>query len=185
MAEKKIFCAINRRTIITVFVIIAAVAVVTGCDLVKKEKKPRQDLSRVQLKGDIILFTFKTVPYLYSSLVRLNDEIVLIDKELERLITIEGEFPRQKKIISLERSNWKKIQKGLFAALSNIEKDTEKIYVTHLVNKAKGKELIDKRVETLTTSIKEALNTSQPHTKRLKVVIKKTKMDKLKEKLFS
>ena len=184
MAEKRTSAAIGRRTVTTVLVIFMAVAVVAGCGLSKRGPKPRQDLSKVQLKQEIILFTFYRVPNLYSGLVRLNDEIVRIDKELERLIKIEDEFSRQKKIILSEQSNWNKIQKDLFAALSTIEKDIEEIYVTQLVNKAKGKELIDEKRQPLTTAINEALNASQPHTKRLKMVKKKTKMDTLKEKFF-
>ena len=185
MAQKKTSSPAKWIIITVVLVILIAVAVVAAGSLSRKNQKPKLDLSHIKLKEDIIFFTYKTLPNLYSGLFRLNSEIDLIDKERERLKEIEAEFPQQKKIISVESSNWNRVQNGLSTALSHIEKDIEKIYVTHLVNKAKAKELIDNKTETLTTAIKEALEASKPHTNRLKVVKKKTAVDKLKEKIFS
>ena len=109
--------------------------------------------------------------------------MVLIDKELERLKEIEAEFPKQKKIIITERNNWKKVKKDLRSSLSNLEKDVEKIYVTHLVNKSKGTELINKNITPLVDTINKALEASSPHTRRLIVVEKKSFFASLKDKL--
>ena len=185
MAEKKTSSPIKWLIIAAVMVIIIAVAVVAAGRIFGKNQRPRTDLARIRLKEDIIVFTFKTLPNLYSGLVQLNNEIDLIDKEQERLKEIEAEFPRQNKIISAERSNWKKVKMDLLTAVSTIEKNIENIYVTHLVNKAKAKELIKEKTETLTTNINEALQASKPHTNRLKIDKKKTVIDKLREKIFS
>lgn len=174
----------NRRIATRMVMVFCFVSVVASCGFSKKNDQPQLDLSKLQLKKDIISFTFSTVPKIYSGLVKLDSEIVLIDKELERLKEIEVEFPKQKKIIITERNNWKKVKKDLRSSLSNLEKEVEKIYVTHLVNKNKGTELINKNMKPLVDTLNKTLEASSPHTKRLIVVEKKSFFASLKDNLF-
>ena len=169
---------ITRMVMVFIFVYIVA-----SCEFLNKNNQPKLDLSKLQLKKDIIAFTFSKVPKIYSGLVKLDGEIVLIDKELERLKEIEAEFPNQKQIVITERNNWKKVKKDLHSSLSNLEKEVEKIYVTHLVNKENGTELINKNMKPLVDTINKALEASSPHTKRLIVVEKKTFLANLKDRL--
>ena len=173
----------NRRIITRMMMVFIFVYIVTSCGFLNKNGQPQVDLSKLQLKEDIISFTFSKVPRIYSGLVKLDSEMVLIDKELERLKEIEAEFPKQKKIIITERNNWKKVKKDLRSSLSNLEKEVEKIYVTYLVNKSKGTELINKNMKPLVNTIKKALEASSPHTKRLVVFEKKSFLASLKDKL--
>lgn len=173
----------NRGIITRMVVVFCFVSIVVSCGFLNKNDRPQVDLSKLQLKEDIITFTFKKVPRIYSGLVKLDNEIVLIDKELERLKEIEAEFPKQKKIIIIERNNWKKVKKDLRSSLSNLEKKVEKIYVTHLVNKSKGTELINKNIKSLVGTINKTLEASSPHTRRLIVVEKKSFLASLKDKL--
>ena len=173
----------NRCIITRMVAMFCFVSIVTSCGFLNKNKQPQLDLSKLQLKKDIITFTFRKVPSIYSGLVKLDSEIDLIDKELARLKEIEAEFPKQKNIIVTERSNWKKVKKNLRSSLSNLEKEVEKIYVTHLVNKNKGAELINKNMKPLVDTINKALEASSPHTKRL-IVKKKSLLASLKDNLF-
>ena len=175
---------INRRIITRMVVMFCFVSIVTSCGFLNKNGQPQLDLSKLQLKEDIITFTFRKVPKIYSGLVKLDSEIDLIDKELERLKEIEAEFPKQKNIIVSEQNNWKKVKKDLRSSLSNLEKEVEKIYVTHLVNKNKGAELINKNMKPLVETINKALEAASPHTKRLIVVEKKSVFASLKDNLF-
>ena len=174
---------IKSRIITRMVVVFCFVSVVASCGFLNKNDQPQVGLSKLQLKKDIITFTFRKVPKIYSGLVKLDSEIVLIDKELERLKEIEAEFPKQKKIIITERNNWKKVKKDLRSSLSNLEKEVEKIYVTHLVNKDKGTELINKNMKPLVDTINKTLEASSPHTKRLIVVKRKSFFASLKDKL--
>jgi len=164
-------------------VVFCFVSVVVSCGFLNKNDRPQLVLSKLQLNKDIITFTFSKVPRIYFGLVKLDNEIVLIDKELERLKEIEAEFPKQRKIIITERNNWKKVKKDLRSSLSNLEKVVEKIYVTHLVNKDKGTELINKNMKPLVDTINKTLEASSPHTKRLIVVERKSFIASLKDKL--
>jgi len=56
--------------------------------------------------------------------------------------------------------------------------------VTHLVNKDKGTELINKNKKSLVEKINKALEASSPQTKRLMVVEKKSILAVLKDQLF-
>ena len=175
---------INWGIITRMVVVFCFVSVVASCEFLNKNAQPQVNLSKLQLNKDIITFTFSKVPKIYSGLVKLNSEIVLIDKELERLKEIEAEFPKQRKIIITERNNWKKVKKDLRSSLSNLEKEVEKIYVTHLVNKNKSTELINKNMRPLVDTINKTLEASGPHTKRLIVVEKKSVFASLKDNLF-
>jgi hypothetical protein len=174
----------DRCIITRMVVMFCLVSIVTSCQFLNKNGQPQLDLTKLQLKEDIITFTFSKVPKIYSGLVKLDSEIDLIDKELDRLKEIEAEFPKQKNIIITERNNWQKVKKNLHSSLSNLEKAVEKIYVTHLVNKNKGVELIKKNIKPLVGTINKALEASRPHTKRLIVAEKKSLFSSLKENLF-
>jgi hypothetical protein len=174
----------NRRIITRMVVVFVFLYIITSCGFLNKNDQPQLDLSKLQLKEDIITFTFRKVPKIYSGLVKLNSEIDLIDKELERLNEIEAEFPKQKIIVMTEHNNWKKVKRNLRSSLSNLEKEVEKIYVTHLVNKNKSAELINKNMKPLVATINKALEAANPHTKRLIVVEKKSVFASLKDNLF-
>ena len=117
----------------------------TGCNS-SEVRKPQKDLSKSRLNADIVTFAFQTIPPIYSGLVKINTEILLIDNELKRLKKIETKYPRQQRIVAIEKENWKKIQRNLFKELGVLEKNIEKIYVTYLVNKGKGKKLIKEKI---------------------------------------
>jgi hypothetical protein len=158
---------------------------VAAASLSRKKEAVPETLAKVQLNPEIITFAFQKIPNIYRGLVRFNNQILLIDKELERLTEIEAEFPRQKAIVNGERVNWTRLQKSLFTGLSRIEKEVEKIYVTHLVNPDKGRALVEKETPSLVQAVNKALDASEPQTNRLRVEKKKTFMDRLKEKLSS
>ncbi len=183
MAEKKNSSAKKMVIIVAAVVVVIAGAMAAAAGLSRKKQTVPEALAKVQLKHEILSFAVQRIPDVYQGLVRLNDQIFLIDKELERLKEIEAEFPRQKAIINAERANWTRVQRALFAALSRIEKAVEKIYVTHLVNTNKGKTLIEKEKKPLSEAVKKALTAAEPHTKRLRVEKKKTFIDRIKEKL--
>lgn len=172
-------CIITRMVMVFVFV-----SVVTSCGFAKRNNQPQIELSKLHLKEDIISFTFNKIPKIYSGLVKLDSEIVIVDKELERLKEIEAEFPKQKKIILTERNHWKKVKKDLLSSLSKLEKEVENIYVTHLVNKEKGTDLINKNTKPLMETINKTLEASSPHTKRLIVTEKKSFLAGLKDKFL-
>ena len=160
-----------------------ALAVAVAAGLSGEKQTAARALAKVQLREEILAFTLRKIPDIYRGLVRFNDQILLIDRELERLSEIEAEFPRQKPIIHAERANWTRLQSGLFAALSRIEREVEKIYVTHLVNPDKGRSLIEKENAPLLETVNQAIHTAGPQIRRLRVDKKKTFLDRLKEKL--
>ncbi|HIE54860.1 MAG TPA: hypothetical protein EYP90_06725 [Chromatiaceae bacterium] len=149
-----------------------------------QDTPPQDELSKVQLNEDILAFAFKNTPRIYSGLVKINHEILLIDAELERLKGIETTYPRQQKIVAIEKANWKKIQRNLLDELAVVEKDIERIYVTYLVNKQKGKVLIKEKADTILSSINNTLQASTAHTQRLKPNRKKSFIQKFKAKFF-
>ena len=173
------------KWIVILFVILAfiAIGVVAAGSLSKKESLPRKTLSKIPLKENILSFTFRMLPKLYSGLVRVNDDIVLIDRELERLKQIETEFPRQQRIVSAERTNWQRIQKGLLTTIGRLETEIETVFVTYLVNAEKGKKLIAEQRKSLVTTLYKAIEEASPQIRRLKPVVKKSPLDKLKKKI--
>ena len=174
---------INWQIIIRLMIVFCFVFAVASCKFFSKEQ-PQLNLSKLQLKEDIISFTFKKAPKIYSGLIRLDNEIVLIDNELERLKEIENEFPRQIRIIIVERGNWKKVKNELLASFASLKREVEKIYVTHLVNKEKGSKLIGKNMKSLVETVNKALESSSAHTKRLIAKEKKSFLASLKNKIL-
>ncbi len=183
MAERKKTSASKWMITFTAVGVVIAVAVVAAAGLSRSKKNKPQELAKVQLKQEILSFSFQMIPEIYTGLVQLNNQILLIDKELSRLKEIEAEFPRQKTIINAERMSWTRVQNTLMIALSGIERVVEKIYVAHLINTNKGKELIGNEKKSLLETVKKALDASEPQIKRLRVVKKKTLIEQIREKL--
>jgi archaellum component FlaC len=155
-----------------------------GCNGAKSQN-PVKDLTHIKLSEDAILFTFNNIPRIYSGLASIDNEIVLIDNELERLKEIETQYPRQFKVVAIEKTNWIKIRRNLLDDLETLEKDIERLYVTYIVNKDKGNALIEEKSESIITAINTALDISTPDTRRLKPVEKKSFVARIKDKISS
>lgn len=155
-----------------------------GCNG-SKVQSPQKDLTHIKLSEDAILFTFNNVPRIYSGLASIDNEIVLIDNELERLKEIEAQYPRQFKVVAIEKTNWIRIRRNLLDDLEALEKDIERLYVTYIVNKEKGDALIKEKEDLIITAINTALHTSTPDTTRLKPEEKKSFLAKIKDKISS
>jgi predicted transcriptional regulator len=184
MAQKKKSSAAKWVVIMAVVGILIAIAVVAAAGLSRSRNKTPKELAKVALKAEILSFTYQTTPSIYSGLVKLNNRVLLIDKELERLKEIESEFPDQKKIINSEKLNWNKIQKTLLTSISKTEKTVETLYVMHLINQDKGKTLIDKEKKPLSQIVDKALTDTAPEIKRLKTTENKSFLHRIKEKLL-
>ncbi|MCK5194097.1 MAG: hypothetical protein KAQ71_09825, partial [Desulfobulbaceae bacterium] len=104
----------------------------------------------------------------YFGLVKMNSELLVINKEIERLDDMEKEFPQQLEIISSEKSIWTSIKKNVSDTIGLLEKEIETLYVAHKVNPAKGKKRIDAKKKQLQESINKILKDTQLKTQRLK-----------------
>lgn len=155
-----------------------------GCNG-SKGPNPLKDLTHINLNEDVILFTYNNIPRIYSGLVSIDNEIVLIDNELERLKEIETEYPRQFKVVAIEKTNWIKIRRNLLDDLEALEKDIERLYVSYIVNKDKGNALIKEKSETIVIAINTALLISTPDTIRLKPEEKRSFVARIKDKISS
>ena len=170
--------------ILTVFVVLTISCGVAfyAVKLLHKDGKPKGPLVNTSLKQEMIDFTFKMMPELYNGLAAFDFELVLIDKEIERLGQMTEQYPRQTKIIIAEKNTWINTRKNIYLSLSNLEKNIETIYVTYSVDEKGGLELMKEKEDELKRSIEETLNSSQEYTNRLKPK-EKTFLEKMKEKL--
>ena len=64
--------------------------------------------------------------------------MLLIDEELQRLKKIETDYPRQQRVVIVEKKNWISLRKRLIKEVEKLKKEIEEIYVTYLVNQEKG-----------------------------------------------
>jgi len=166
MPEKKKFGA--KWILIVLLVMGASVAAALTAAAISRKNREPQVLEKVQLKDEILSFTMQYIPGIHSGLVRIDQELVLMEKELLRLAEIEDLFPQRKAIVDTERAEWNRVKRGLVSSLSKIEREVEILFVTHLVNPDKGKERIEKEKESLSAEIMKTLEESRPHTERLK-----------------
>jgi hypothetical protein len=131
------------------------------------------DLAHISLKEVILRATYEQLPDVYFGLVKMNSELLVINKEIERLLNMEKEFPQQLEIISSEKTIWSSIEKNVSDTISLLEKEVETLYVAHKVNREKGKKLIDVKKKQLQGIINKTLKETQLKTQRLKDTIQK------------
>jgi hypothetical protein len=151
----------------------------------KKEIAEENRLENLSLKADVLAFVSQHLPDIHAELVRMNYQIRIIDREIVRINLMEKEFPDQRKIILSEKKTWDSTRKTLSTGLLKLEADIEALYVTYMINPAKGlAELESKRAELLKTS-QEILNETGSQTERLQHVEEKSFFTMLKRKFIT
>jgi len=131
----------------------------------------QQELVNITLPEEIIQFSHDFMPLLYDSLITFNSEVLLLEKEIERITALAEQYPDQKKIADKEIKIWKKEKDKLKKAYEKLETKVEALYVSYRVNKETGFQLIDEQNSELTQSAQDALTGSMALTARLKLVI--------------
>ena len=130
------------------------------------------NLDHVSLKEEILQATYEQLPNIYFGLVKMNSELLVINKEIERLQDMEKEFPQQLEIISSEKTIWTSIKKNVSDTLVLLEKEIETLYVAYMVNSEKGKKRIETKKKQLQDTINKILEDTQLKTQRLKEIKK-------------
>lgn len=151
----------------------------------QKEVENDNALENIALKKEIILFTEAKLPEIHAYLVKLNYEIRAIDREIDRIILMEKDFPQQKKIILSEKKTWEKTRKELAATLLKLENEIEAIYVIYKINPDKGLVQIEQNRAELLKMGKEILDSAHEQTTRLPVPEEKSFFSMLKEKFVT
>jgi hypothetical protein len=128
----------------------------------------RTALFGMKLNADILDFSHRQAPDLYSLLISLDDTIALLDKEQAWLKQIEKQFPDQKQLINDENESLKKSQVELTAILTTVGKTVETLYVTYIIDQRRGMALVGKQKFELKKQLSDALRSATPLTARLK-----------------
>lgn len=127
-----------------------------------------KDLKYISLKEEILFSTYENLPVVYADLVEINNELLVINEEIDRLTKMEKEFPQQKEIIISEKGIWESLQEHISNTINSMENELETLYVAHRVNAEKGMKRLGEKRSELQNTIKQTLKTSQEKTKRLK-----------------
>jgi flagellar basal body-associated protein FliL len=126
------------------------------------------DLEHINLPNEMMEFTFTNFRELYISLIDFNKEIRLLNKEIERIESIEKKYPDQKKITDKEKKVWEKVKKTLEKTIIKIEKPIKKLYVLLSVNREQGMEQIQAKKSELSELATNALKSANEKTLKLK-----------------
>ncbi len=130
----------------------------------------KRELANITLPEEIIRFSYDFMPNLYNSLITFNNEVILLEKEIERITALAEQYPAQKKIAEKEIKIWEKEKDKLKKAYEKLEKKVEALYVSYRVSKDSGLQLIDEQKIELSQSALDALTGSLALTARLKIV---------------
>lgn len=152
--------------------------------IAKENTPPSTSFENVDLNEEVVVFLFREVPSLYSRVARIDNDLVLIAEELDRIQALEEEYPSEKRTIASERMVWLQLQKELLLAAQTARTASESYYVAHSVNEEKGRVLVEENIEELLSRIDEILETAGQETVRLQKITEETLLDRLKG-LFS
>jgi hypothetical protein len=123
------------------------------------KKAPLRDkLSSIKIKKELIGFTHDRVSAaLYSNMVLLDDILVMMDKELDRLKRIGKKFPNQRTIVATQTNELNIARERMAEVLADVTANLEKMYVTWLVNRSEGTGQIRSQKGTLTRQLADAI----------------------------
>jgi hypothetical protein len=134
-----------------------------------KKEPLRTRLSSIKMKAELIRFTHDDVSTaLYSNLITLDDIVVMMNKELDRLKRIDKKFPNQHDIIATQTGDLTTARDHLAKVLVDARAKIEKIYVTWLVDRSKGRGQINARKGTLTRQLADAIRGEAALTGRIR-----------------
>jgi len=118
----------------------------------------RSKLSSIKIKAELIRFTHNHVSTaLYGNMVLLDDVLVMVDNELNRLKRIGRKFPKQRGIVAAQTKALNIARERMATVLTDVCAKLEKIYVTWLVNRAEGTGQIRSQKGTLTRQLADAI----------------------------
>lgn len=123
-------------------------------------KKPpmRTRLQSTKLKAELIRFTHDHVSRaLYNNMILMDDIIVLMNKELDRLKRIGKKFPNQGGIVASQTKELSVARDRLAKAMVQVNATLENMYVTWLVDRSKGIGQIQSKKGTLTRRMADAI----------------------------
>jgi hypothetical protein len=96
-----------------------------------KDRGPsKKNLPYTTMNDDLIRFTFSKLPKIYTSLVEINRQIALIDRELARLASLESSYPHEERIIMTEKEVWQRLKKRLNGVQKSLDDQIEALFVT-------------------------------------------------------
>lgn len=140
------------------------------------------EIEKSGLSKEILVFTFNFMPAVHTDIKSLNDEIIITEKEIERIKEIEKTYPDQEKITTSEKKIWDKNLLTLTTFLVKQEKEIKDIYVSYQVNKETGQKLIDEKKEALATASTEVITPSTVLTEKIRAIeAAKGFLDKIKD----
>jgi hypothetical protein len=123
-----------------------------------KKEPLRSKLSSMKIKEELIRFTHDRVSTaLYGNMVLLDDVLVMMDKELDRLKRIGKKFPNQRGIVAAQTKELNAAREHLAKVLGDVSAKLEKMYVTWLVNRSEGSGQIRSQKGTLTRQLADAI----------------------------
>ena len=109
-------------------------------------------------KEELVRFTHDHVSTaLYRNLITIDDAVVMMDKETDRLKRIAKKFPNQKAIIASQTQALDTAREKLAAEMAGVIASLEKIYVTWLVDRSRGRAQINAQRGTLTRKLADAI----------------------------
>jgi hypothetical protein len=150
-----------------------------GWQIYSKSTQPRTSLVGAKVKPDLLAFTHRQLPALYPKIIALDDTIVLIDGEIDRLAGIAKQYPAQKPLVEAERQKLGTNRKALAEALAGTLAKAETLFVTYLMDPNRGLRNIKKERTLIRRQTRAALRDHAALRQRLSRQQSKGLMDQL------
>lgn len=134
------------------------------------KKTPLQTrLSTIKVKEELVRFTHDHVSTaLYHNMMMMDDIVVMMDRELDRLKRIGKKFPNQNGIVGSQTKDLGIARERLSKVLAGVTATIEKMYVTWLVNRSEGTGQIRSQKGTLTRLLADAIRGEAAHISRIR-----------------
>jgi hypothetical protein len=130
----------------------------------------RTKLASAKMKPEMIQFIHDDVsPALYHNLIIMDDILVMMGKELERLKRIAKQYPDQVAVITPQSEALEASKARLAAHFADAKAKIEKIYVTWLVDRTNGIAQIRAQRGYLTRDLADALRGENDLVSRIRV----------------
>jgi hypothetical protein len=109
-----------------------------GWQIYSRSIQPRTQLAVAKVKPGLMDFAHSQLPNTYALITSLDDTIVLVKGEIDRLTGIAKQYPAQKELLGKEIEKLGTAKTELDQALTATLGDTETLYITYLIDPAKG-----------------------------------------------
>ena len=106
-----------------------------------------------EISGKTEKFIYEKSKDIHNELSIINNELIVVNNEIERVLSIEKEYPMQKKITDRTVGRYEKLSKATIKEIKKLILRFDAVYVEYAVNPETGSRIMEQESKPIKTTL--------------------------------